>query len=202
MDDSALIGLAREGNLDAFNRLVLEYQDMAFNLAARMLGDDDAAEDVTQTAFLSAYRSLDSFRGGSFRAWVMRMVSNACYDELRRRKRRPTISLEPVNEDDEEIESPAWLADDAPSPEGQLERAELDQALQTCLYGLSEEFRAVVLMVDVEGLDYQEVSLATGKPLGTIKSRLARARLKMRDCLRQYWELLPSIFRLDDEVLS
>jgi len=202
MDEIALIGLAREGDLDAFNRLVLEYQNMAFNLAARMLGDDDAAEDVTQTAFLSAYRSLDSFRGGSFRAWVMRMVSNACYDELRRRKRRPTVSLEPVNEDDEEIESPAWLADDAPSPEVQLERAELEQALQTCLHGLPEEFRAVVLMVDVEGLDYQEVSLATGKPLGTIKSRLARARLKMRDCLRQYWELLPSLFRLDDEVLS
>jgi RNA polymerase sigma-70 factor (ECF subfamily) len=202
MDELALIGLARDGDLNAFNHLVLEYQNMAFNLAARMLGDDDAAEDVTQTAFLSAYRSLDSFRGGSFRAWVMRMVSNACYDELRRRKRRPTISLEPVNEDDEEIESPAWLADDAPSPENQLEQAELDQALQTCLQGLPEEFRAVVLMVDVEGLDYQEVSQATGKPLGTVKSRLARARLKMRDCLRQYWELLPSVFRLDDEVVS
>jgi RNA polymerase sigma-70 factor (ECF subfamily) len=202
MDEMALIAMAREGDLDAFNSLVLTYQDMAFNLAARMLGDDDAAQDVTQVAFLSAYRNLSSFRGGSFRAWVMRMVSNACYDELRRRKRRPTVSLEPVNEDDEEIESPAWLADDAPSPEIQLERAELDQALQTCLHGLPEEFRAVVLMVDVEGLDYQEVSLATGKPLGTVKSRLARARLKMRDCLRQYWELLPSVFRLDDEVVS
>ncbi|RPJ50837.1 MAG: sigma-70 family RNA polymerase sigma factor [Chloroflexi bacterium] len=202
MDEAEIIQHAREGDLNAFNRLVLEYQDMAFNLAARMLGDDDAAEDVTQTAFLSAYRSLDSFRGGSFRAWVMRMVSNACYDELRRRKRRPTVSLEPVNEDDEEIESPAWLADDAPSPEVQLERAELDQALQTCLQGLPEEFRSVVLMVDVEGLDYQEVSLATGKPLGTVKSRLARARLRMRDCLRQYWELLPSVFRLDDEVVQ
>jgi RNA polymerase sigma-70 factor, ECF subfamily len=201
MDEAEIIKLAREGDLNAFNRLVLEYQDMAFNLAARMLSDDDAAEDVTQTAFLSAYRSLDSFRGGSFRAWVMRMVSNACYDELRRRKRRPTVSLEPVNEDDEEIESPAWLADDAPSPEGEMERAELDQALQTCLQGLPEEFRSVVLMVDVEGLDYQEVSSATGKPLGTVKSRLARARLKMRDCLRQYWELLPSVFRLDDEVV-
>ncbi len=202
MDEIALIGLARDGDLNSFNRLVLEYQNMAYNLAARMLGDDDAAEDVTQTAFLSAYRSLDSFRGGSFRAWVMRMVSNACYDELRRRKRRPTVSLEPVNEDDEEIESPAWLADEAPSPEIQMEHAELEQALQSCLQGLPEEFRAVVLMVDVEGLDYQEVSLATGKPLGTVKSRLARARLKMRDCLRQYRELLPSVFRLDDEVVS
>jgi RNA polymerase sigma-70 factor (ECF subfamily) len=200
MDEAALIESAREGDLNAFNHLVLEYQDMAFNLASRMLDDPDAAADVTQMAFLSAYRSMDSFRGGSFRAWVMRMVTNACYDELRRRKRRPTVSLEPVNEDDEEIESPSWLADDSDSPEDAIERAELDGALQSCLHSLPEDFRAVVVMIDVEGLDYQEVSLAVGKPLGTIKSRLARARLKMRDCLRQYWELLPSIFRLGDEV--
>lgn len=200
MDEAALIELARDGDLNAFNQLVLEYQDMAYNLASRMLNDEDAAADVTQTAFLSAYRNLDSFRGGSFRAWVMRMVSNACYDELRRRKRRPTVSLEPVNEDDEEIESPAWLADDAPSPEDELERSELEHALQTCLSGLPDEFRTVVIMVDVEGLDYQEVSVAIGKPLGTVKSRLARARLKMRDCLGRYRELLPSVFRLDDEV--
>lgn len=201
MDENEFVEQARQGNLNAFNQLVLQYQDMAFNLAARMLGDEDAAADVTQVAFLSAYRSLDSFRGGSFRAWVMRMVTNACYDELRRRKRRPTISLEPVNEDDEEIESPSWLADDSASPEDALERAELEGALQTCLQGLPEEFRSVVLMVDVEGLDYQEVSVVVGKPLGTIKSRLARARLKMRDCLRQFWELLPSVFRLGGEVM-
>ena len=200
MDEQALVEQAREGDLNAFNTLILTYQDMAFNVAARMLDDDDAAADVTQTAFLSAYRSLDSFRGGSFKAWVMRMVTNACYDELRRRKRRPTVALEPVTDDDEEVESPAWLADDSNSPEDAVERAELDGALQTCLQGLPEDFRAVVLMVDVEGMDYQEVSLATGKPLGTVKSRLARARLKMRDCLRQYWELLPSVFRLGDEV--
>ena len=201
MDELALIQQAKEGDLDAFNRLVIEYQDMAFNLAARMLNDDDAAADVTQVAFLSAYRSLDSFRGGSFRAWVMRMVSNACLDEIRRQKRRPTISLEPVNEDDEEIELPAWLADQNASPEELFDQSELDRVLQNCITGLPDEFRSVVLMVDVEGLDYQEVSTAIGKPLGTVKSRLARARLKMRDCLQNYRELLPSIFRLGDEVL-
>jgi RNA polymerase sigma-70 factor, ECF subfamily len=202
MDEIALIEQARQGDLDAFNRLILEYQDMAFNVAARMLSDEDAAADATQTAFISAYRSLDSFRGGSFRAWVMRMVSNACLDELRRRKRRPQVSLEPVNDDDEEIESPAWLADDGPSPEDLMERAELDNALQSCLQGLPEEFRMVVLMVDIEGMDYQEVSSAVGTPLGTVKSRLARARLKMRDCLQKYGELLPSVFRLGGEVMT
>lgn len=200
MNETAVIEQAREGDLDAFNRLVVEYQNMAFNVAARLLGDEDAAEDMVQTAFISAYKSMNSFRGGSFRAWVMRMVTNACYDELRRRKRRPTISLEPVNEDNEEMESPAWLADGSLSPEDAMERVELENALQSCLQGLPEEFRAVVLLIDVEGLDYQEVSLAVGKPLGTVKSRVARARLKMRDCLRQYRELLPSVFRLGDEV--
>lgn len=201
MDETTLVGYARQGDMDAFNRLVVAYQDMAFNLAARMLTDEDAAADVTQIAFLSAYRNLGSFRGGSFRSWVLRMVTNACYDELRRRKRRPTVALEPINEDDEEVESPSWLADDAPSPEDSLEQVELNQAIQGCLRELPDEFRAVVVMVDVEGLDYQEVSIVVGKPLGTVKSRLARARLRMRDCLRRYWELLPSLKRLDDEVI-
>lgn len=201
MDETTLVGYARQGDMDAFNRLVVAYQDMAFNLAARMLTDEDAAADVTQTAFLSAYRNLGSFRGGSFRSWVLRMVTNACYDELRRRKRRPTVALEPINDDEEEVESPSWLADDTPSPEDTLEQVELNQAIQGCLRELPDEFRAVVVMVDVEGLDYQEVSIVVGKPLGTVKSRLARARLRMRDCLRRYWELLPSFKRLDDEVI-
>ena len=201
MDEIALIQAARAGDLDSFNRLVLAYQDLVYNQAYRMLGEPEPAEDVTQNAFISAYQNLGGYRGGSFKSWLLRIATNASYDELRRRKRRPTISLEPVNEDDEEIESPAWLADNSLSPEDELECSELDQALQVCLMGLPDEFRSVVLMVDIEGLDYQDVSEAIGKPLGTVKSRLARARLKMRDCLRQYGELLPSVFRLDDEVV-
>ncbi|HEX7394117.1 MAG TPA: sigma-70 family RNA polymerase sigma factor [Anaerolineaceae bacterium] len=200
MDETALVGAAQKGDLDAFNRLVLIYQEMAFNLAYRMLSDEDAAADATQVAFLSAYRSLASYRGGSFRAWVMRMVTNACYDELRRRQRRPTTPLEPMdNEDEEEIESPAWLADDDPSPEQVLELGELENAIQSCLGGLPDEFRAAVIMIDVEGMDYQEVSVAINKPLGTVKSRVARGRLKLRECLQSFWELLPAQFRLENE---
>jgi RNA polymerase sigma-70 factor (ECF subfamily) len=200
MDEIALVGAAQKGDLDAFNRLVLFYQEMAFNLAYRMLSDEDAAADATQVAFLSAYRSLASYRGGSFRAWVMRMVTNACYDELRRRQRRPTTPLEPMdNEDEEEIESPAWLADGDPSPEQTLEQGELENAIQSCLSGLPDEFRAAVIMIDVEGMDYQEVSVAINKPLGTVKSRVARGRLKLRECLQGFWELLPAQFRLENE---
>jgi RNA polymerase sigma-70 factor (ECF subfamily) len=200
MDETALIQLAQKGDLDAFNRLVLAYQEMAYNLACRMLDDSAAAEDAAQTSFLNAYRSLSGYRGGSFRAWVMRMVTNTCYDELRRRQRHPTTSLEPLDPDeDEEIESPAWLADSGLTPEQEVERVELDSAVQHCLNGLPEDFRAVAVMVDIEGLDYQEVASATGKPLGTIKSRLARARGKLRECLQGFWELLPGQFRLEDE---
>ncbi len=202
MDEVALIQSAQKGDLDAFNRLVLAYQEMAYNLARRMLDDEAAAEDATQISFLNAYRSLGSYRGGSFRAWVMRMVTNTCYDELRRRQRHPTTPLEPVDpEEEEEIELPVWLADGNPTPEQELERVELDSAVQHCLNGLPEEFRMVAVMVDIEGLDYQEVASVTGKPLGTIKSRLARARMKLRECLQQFWELLPSQFRLENEEL-
>ena len=201
MDEARLIQDALGGDLDAFNRLVLAYQDMAFNLAYRMLSDDAAAEDAAQTAFISAYRNLRSYRGGSFKAWVMRMVTNTCYDELRRRHRRPTLALEPANpEDEEEIESPTWLADDGPSPEEQIETRELEDAIQHCIQDLPEDFRAIVIMVDVQGFDYSEASQATGKPLGTIKSRLARARLRLRDCLSGFGELLPSLFRLGREA--
>lgn len=200
MDEIALVNDALKGELDAFNRLVLAYQDMAFNVAYRILGDDDLAQDATQNAFLSAYKNLRAFRGGSFKAWVMRMVTNSCYDELRRKQRRPTTPLEPVDDETgEENESPRWLASDDPSPETTLEQAEVEHAIQHCLEGLSPDFRAVVVLVDVQGMDYDEVSKSIGSPLGTIKSRLARARLNLRDCLRGFEELLPAEFRLERE---
>ncbi len=174
---------------------MLAYQDMVYNQAYRLLGDPEGAADAAQETFLSAYNHLRSFRGGSFKAWLLRITTNTCYDELRRQKRRPTQPLEPVDDEDEEIESPAWLADPAATPEERLEQQEASQAIQDCLEGLPLEFRTVVVLVDLQGLDYSEASQAIGKPLGTVKSRLAHARLRLQDCLRGFWELLPSIFR-------
>lgn len=201
MDEAQLVQAALHGELDAFNRLVLAYQDIAFNVAYRMLGDEDEASDAAQTAFISAYRNLASYRGGSFKAWVLRMVTNSCYDELRRKQRRPTTPLEPINEEDgEEIDSPAWMAADDPSPEDSLAVKELEHAIQHCLDRLPEDFRSVVVLVDLQGLDYEEVAASVHTPLGTVKSRLARARLKIRDCMKGFQELLPSEFRLGGEV--
>jgi RNA polymerase sigma-70 factor, ECF subfamily len=199
MDEVALVRAAQHGDLDAFNRLVLYYQDLVFNLTFHMLGESEPAEDAAQIAFISAYRNLGGYRGGSFKAWLLRIASNACYDELRRRQRRPTTPLEPVNEDDEELESPAWIADSGDSPEKAVERHELQAAIQHCLDNLPLDFRSVVVMVDIQGLDYDEAAQAIRKPIGTIKSRLARARQRLRDCLQGVGELLPAEFRLVEE---
>lgn len=199
MDEPALIQAAQSGDLEAFNRLVLAYQDMLFNTALRIMGDEDQAADATQEAFISAFRALNGYRGGSFRAWLLRTVTNACYDELRRRKRRPTVPLEPVTDDDEEMETPRWLADPNASPEEQFDQAELEHAIQHCLEALPVDFRAVVVLADIQGLDYSEVAAAVRTPLGTVKSRLARARLRLRECLQAFWELLPAAFRLESE---
>ncbi len=196
MDEIALIQAAREGDLDSFNRLVLAYQDLVYNHAYRMIGEEESADDATQNTFISAYNHLKSFRGGSFKAWLLRIVTNACYDELRRRKRRPTVPLEPTDEDGEEVESARWMTDPGDQPEEQVQRVELQRAIQNCLDNLPGDFRATVIMVDVQGLDYFEAAKAIGKPIGTIKSRLARARLRLRDCLNNFAELLPAGIRL------
>jgi RNA polymerase sigma-70 factor (ECF subfamily) len=202
MDEIALIASAQRGDLDAFNRLVLSHQDALFNAALRILGDDELAADATQEAFLAAFRGLNGFRGGFFRAWLMRTVTNACYDELRRRKRRPIVPLEPEDHYGEDVESPRWLADPELSPEQQAEAQELEHAIQHCLENLPLEFRTVVVMADLQGLDYTEVAAAVRAPLGTIKSRLARARLRLRECLQDFAELLPAAFRLQQEPTS
>jgi RNA polymerase sigma-70 factor (ECF subfamily) len=199
MDEIKLIQAAQSGDLEAFNRLVLAYQDLVFNQAYRLLGVPENAEDTTQDAFISAFRNLRSFRGGSFKAWLLRIVTNACYDQLRYHKRHPEQALEPVDRNDEEIESPSWLIDPTERPEEQVERAELNHAIQHCLDNLPYEFKEVVVLVDIQGLDYDEASQVIKKPLGTIKSRLARARIRLQDCLQSFRELLPHSLRLKEE---
>lgn len=201
MNETALIQEAQNGDVESFNRLVLAYQDALYNISLRILGDEDKAADATQDAFISAYRNINSFRGGSFRAWLFRTVTNACYDELRRQKRRPSVPLEPTSaEDDEEMESPRWLADTSMTPEQKAEADELEHAIQHCLNALPTDFRTVVVLCDIQGMDYSEIADSVRVPLGTIKSRLARARLRMRECLQAFRELLPAAFRLEVET--
>ncbi len=202
MDETALVRDAQHGDLEAFNRLVLAYQARAFALAMRMMGDSDAAADVTQEAFISLYRHLREFRGGSLRAYILRSVTNACYDELRRRRRKPAVSLEALSHgDDRNDDHPSFEPPDpGETPEDHLARGEVRLALEDCLRRLTDEQRAVVLLADVQAMDYSEVAAVMQTALGTVKSRLARARANLRDCLSARGELLPEPYRLEGEA--
>ena len=199
MDEAALIQDALEGDLHAFNTLVLHYQDMAYNVAYRIMGEPGAADDAAQEGFISAYQKLHQYRGGSFKAWLLRIVTNNCYDELRRRQRQPVTPLKPELSDGETLEDPYWIEDEEMTPEEHTEQAELQDAIQNCINQLDRKFKVILVLVDVEGLDYQTAAEAAGTPVGTVKSRLARARERVQECLRGFWELLPDIFRLRDE---
>jgi RNA polymerase sigma-70 factor (ECF subfamily) len=193
MDEQALIASARKGDVRAFNQLVMLYQSMVYNGAYRILSDPDAASDATQDAFLSAFKAMGKFRGGSFKAWLLRIVTNACYDQLRVKQRRPTSSLDdlPVESD----HSP-YLHDPAEKPDEFVERQELNHMIQVAISTLPVEQRVVVVLSDVQGLSYREIAQATGLSLGTVKSRLSRGRAKLRDYLVQQRELLPTRYRL------
>ncbi|MBL8164725.1 MAG: sigma-70 family RNA polymerase sigma factor [Anaerolineae bacterium] len=197
-NEASLIQAAQRGNLDAFNRLVLFYQDGVYSLTYRILAEPAAASDATQEAFIHAYRRLDSYRGGSFRAWLLRIATNTCYDELRRRKRRPADFIDdlPGAESDDGAPLPA----ESDTPEEAVQQAELNRAIERCIAALQSDQRAVIVLSDVEGLSYQEIAEMTGANLGTVKSRLSRARAGVRQCLQGVKELLPAVYRLNDDV--
>lgn len=193
MNEEALIRAAQRGDVDAFNRLVLEYQQMAYNAAYRVLGNEDRAMDATQDAFLRGFRALNQFRGGSFKTWLMRIVTNCSYDQLRLNQRRPTTPIDDLVEDDEHS---MLLDDNTEQPQDRIERQELGDLIQAGLNTLPADQRATVVLCDIEGLDYGEIAQATSVSLGTVKSRLSRGRAKLRDFLLEHRELLPNGFRL------
>ena len=199
MDEDYLILEAKKGDVDAFNRLVIAYQSRVYNLAYRILGDEASAEDITQTTFLVAFQKFSGFRGGSFLAWILRIATNQCYDSLRYAKRHPTTPFDPDDNEDDVPETPSWMTDHSNQPETVFDQSELDHAIQHCLSALPAEYRTVAVLVDVQGMDYEAAAAIVKSPLGTIKSRLARARLRLRECLSGVWELLPPSIRLHIE---
>ncbi len=167
------------------------HQDVVYGLCLRMLASSHAAEDVTQDVFLTAYRRVDSYRGGVFRAWLLRIAANACTDELRRRRRRPQVSLDNTTGDGPPIDLP----DESESPEESVLRGELSRYIEAGLMALPPDQRATIVLCDVQGLSYEEVSEALRISLGTVKSRLSRGRARLRDLLLRQRELLPHPFR-------
>lgn len=184
MDDSLLVIQAKEGSREAFTALMELYQTKVYNLALRMTGSPEDAADLSQEAFLNAWRGLPSFQGGSsFSTWLYRLTSNACIDFLRREKRRRKVDGA-LSLDDGETDYAAFVPDESPSPQALLEGRELKEAVSRGLMQLSEEHRQVLVLREVNGLSYAEISKLTGLEEGTVKSRIARARLSLRKILQ------------------
>ena len=179
---AALIARACRGDTGAFDELARAEERALYRHAARIVGPGPDAEDVVQDAFLSAWKSISSFEGTSFRAWLFRIVTNRALDRIRARKRRPELPIEPA--DDEDV---SWAEPAAPGPD-LAELASSREALavvEEALSGVPEEQRAALLLRDVEGFAYDQIAVMTGVEIGTVKSRIHRARVAVRNTLVQ-----------------
>ena len=185
-DDAAILNRARNGDVEAFNRLVLNHERPVYSLAYRLLGNAEDAADATQEAFLNAYRAIKGFRGDAVRPWLFRIAVRCCYDQRRRRKRRREDSLEGDDDDDLSLD-PA--EDTRLGPEPIAMRAETAAVIERALQQLPFDQRMIVSLCDVEGMSYEEAAAITNAELGTVKSRLSRARARLRDLLRARGEL-------------
>ena len=191
-DERQLIDRSQRGELRAFNELVERYQTQAYHLALRMLGDEALAADAAQECFISAYQAIRGFRGGSFRSWILRIAANSTRDLLRAAKSRRALSLEALESD-----SGSLPHSSEESPEEQTLRSEFGSEIQRGLESLHHDQRLALVLIDIHGFGYEEAARITGASLGTVKSRLNRARHQMRDRLRAVPELLPDKFRLE-----
>jgi len=188
--EGTTLRLARAGDLTAFNELVRAHQGLVYGLCLRMLGQRAAAEDATQVTFLTAWQNVARLRGDRFRPWVLRIAASVCMDEFRRRGRRPVASLDASLEAG--MPDPP---DPSPSPESASLGSELRGRIEAALLALPAEQRLAVVLCDVQGLDYQEAARAMRTSLGTVKSRLSRARARLREVLLREPELLPGRLR-------
>ncbi|NPV49146.1 MAG: sigma-70 family RNA polymerase sigma factor [Armatimonadetes bacterium] len=184
--DAELIARAQAGDRRSFDELVARSYTLVFNTAYRILGDSDQAADATQSAYLRAYRSLAKFRGSSsFSTWLYRIVTNVCLDMVRGQQRQP-ISFTHVTTDDPPVERD--LPDERAGPEQLVLQTELQTALHMALQRLRPEHRAVVVLYDLSGMSYDQIAEILDLPLGTVKSRLNRARRALQEELSDYWE--------------
>jgi RNA polymerase sigma-70 factor (ECF subfamily) len=199
VEEAEAIAAAQRGDLAAFNRLVTAYQGLAYSVAYRTLQNPDSAADAVQDSFVKAYKAIAAFQGGSFKSWIIRIVANTCYDLLRTRQHRMTDSLEdlPVDED-----QAVQLEDPAESPAAFAERMELSALIEQSIAALPADLRLVLTLCDVHGYSYEEIAEMTQTPMGTVKSRISRARARIRDLLLRQPELLPAAFRPRDGAPS
>ena len=192
LTDDMLIEKSKQGDLEAFDLLVYRYEGKIYNMAYRFMGNHADAGDLAQETFIRLYKSLPTFRGESgFLTWLYRICANACRDELRRQKRRPNISWEEISCGAET----ANRSNNEPLPEEILERQELKATIQSCLDSLSEEHRLILVLREIQELSYDEIARVLDCTMGTVKSRLSRARLALKEKVLAHPELSASVKR-------
>lgn len=201
MTEIELISLARSGDLLAFNELVDTYERLVFNVCFRVTLNKQDAEDATQEAFIIAFQKLDQFKGDSFKSWLLRIATNKSIDLIRKRRNQHEIDLEPENQYGEENRNTDWMVDPQADLDQIMDRAELSEVLRRCIEKLVMDQRVVIVLVDVFEMGYEEVSKVIKKPLGTIKSRLIRAREKVKGCVSLARELFNGSVRYKGEEL-
>ena len=190
--EADVVARACAGEAGAFDQLISHYQGLAYSVAYRTLQDGAAADDAVQDSFIKAYRALHQYNGGSFKSWLMRIVVNTCYDVLRSSHYRNTESLDDTPVDDEHVTQ--WV-DHSEGPQDFVERDELNGWIEEGIRSLTPDQRMVLVLCDVHGYAYDEIATIIDQPMGTVKSRISRARARMRDYLLRRPELLPSTFR-------
>ena len=190
MQECELIKKSAEGNSDAFEKLIAPYMQLVINHAYMMLGDKEDAYDMAQETFVKAFVSVASFSGqSSFKTWIFKIATNVCLDFLRKKKRRPNVlSLTSVDEDGNE--KVCDVADTKSSPDTISESNELKDIILEAIISLDEDYRAAIVLRELEGMDYKSISKILGVSLGTVKSRINRARIQLREKLLDYRELL------------
>ncbi|MBQ9687033.1 MAG: sigma-70 family RNA polymerase sigma factor [Oscillospiraceae bacterium] len=176
--EAQIVQRVLSGDVNAFETLVLEYEKNVYSITQRMTGNAEDAADMTQETFIKAYNSLQNFRGDSkFSVWLYRIATNVCLDFLRSKSRKPTLSLSVEDDDGEETQMD--IADESQSPEVLLERGLTRDAVRRGLNALNEEYRQILLLREIQGLSYEEIASVLTLEVGTVKSRIFRARKKL-----------------------
>ncbi len=191
-DEQAVAARARQGDESAFAEIIQQFQGLAYSVAYRTLQDEAAAADAVQDSFIKAYRAIHQYHGGNFKSWLMRIVVNTCYDVMRSSQWRNTESLNDLPVEDDHA---APLIDHSEGPHEYVERAELNGWIEQSIAALPADQRMVLVLCDVHGHTYEEIAEITGQAMGTVKSRISRARSRLRDHLLRRPELLPGTFR-------
>ena len=186
MDDRDLVGRARRGDREAFTQLIMQYQVPLYNMALRMVGGPDDAADIAQEAFLRAWEKIRTLREAPFKAWLFQIAANLCYDHFRRGRRYAVMPEE------DQTSNVVGLGIATPDPQERAEANERNRLVRQSIEALEHDMRIAIVLRDVNGMAYDEIARVLRVPLGTVKSRIARARAQVQERLHQHPDLFPS----------